>query len=301
MAEQAILFDATKCTACRGCQVACKQWNDLPAVSTTFFAGPGYQNPAGLSYMTLTLMEFFTDAGNDLVAPTGTWPGDWLFLKYQCMHCKDAACLCACYYARGPTNVAITRDVATGFLYIDETKCNGCGACVSGYGGHPGCPFGAGIPKPAPGPGVVYTKCHACLAKSDATYNRGWKRITYQYPAQANLGHVGGPTTIKANLPLPDSTTAMIGQDLIPACVTSCPTGALEYGLRGNPINPGAGTMIKKARLRKSAVQAKYPQVSVYGDDGPYGGLHVIMVLPMPPSFYSLPAKVQILSPACGL
>ena len=28
MADKAILYDATKCTACRGCQVACKQWNE---------------------------------------------------------------------------------------------------------------------------------------------------------------------------------------------------------------------------------------------------------------------------------
>jgi formate dehydrogenase iron-sulfur subunit len=25
----AILFDPTLCTGCRGCQVACKQWNGL--------------------------------------------------------------------------------------------------------------------------------------------------------------------------------------------------------------------------------------------------------------------------------
>lgn len=28
MAEKAILYDPTRCTACRGCQVACKQWNE---------------------------------------------------------------------------------------------------------------------------------------------------------------------------------------------------------------------------------------------------------------------------------
>ena len=29
--EVAILFDASHCTGCKGCQVACKQWNGLPA------------------------------------------------------------------------------------------------------------------------------------------------------------------------------------------------------------------------------------------------------------------------------
>ena len=29
--EVAMLFDASHCTGCRGCQVACKEWNVLPA------------------------------------------------------------------------------------------------------------------------------------------------------------------------------------------------------------------------------------------------------------------------------
>ena len=35
MTEKAILFDSTRCTACRGCQVACKQWNQLKGETTT--------------------------------------------------------------------------------------------------------------------------------------------------------------------------------------------------------------------------------------------------------------------------
>ena len=27
--EMAMLYDASKCTGCKGCQVACKQWNVL--------------------------------------------------------------------------------------------------------------------------------------------------------------------------------------------------------------------------------------------------------------------------------
>jgi len=28
MPEMAILYDTTRCTGCRGCEVACKQWNE---------------------------------------------------------------------------------------------------------------------------------------------------------------------------------------------------------------------------------------------------------------------------------
>ena len=34
MTEIIKLYDDSKCTACRGCQLACKQWNDLKAGQT---------------------------------------------------------------------------------------------------------------------------------------------------------------------------------------------------------------------------------------------------------------------------
>ena len=43
---KAILFDSTKCTACRGCQVACKQWNNLEADETVNTGT--YENPPDL-------------------------------------------------------------------------------------------------------------------------------------------------------------------------------------------------------------------------------------------------------------
>ena len=51
MSEKAIYFDSSKCTACKGCQVACKCWNDLPSPTGTnenTFTGT-YQNPADLN------------------------------------------------------------------------------------------------------------------------------------------------------------------------------------------------------------------------------------------------------------
>ena len=54
----AFLIDTTKCTGCRGCQVACKQWNQLDAEKTTFFNGEGYQNPPLMSEHTFTRIKF---------------------------------------------------------------------------------------------------------------------------------------------------------------------------------------------------------------------------------------------------
>lgn len=124
MAEKAVLIDLSKCAACRACQVACKQWNDLPGEETTFFGGPSYQNPKDLSPTTWTLLKFWEKEENGNFI--------WAFRKHQCMHCTDAACIAACPV----TPKAATRDEKYGFVYIDQNRCIGCGACAE-Y-----CPFG---------------------------------------------------------------------------------------------------------------------------------------------------------------
>ena len=119
----ALLLDLTKCTACRGCQAACKQWNDLPAEDTQNVGS--YQNPQNLSYDTYTLIHFDEHERDD-----GTLA--WLFLNQRCLHCTNAACVDVC-----PTGALAHNEM--GFVSYEEEKCNGCGYCTQ-Y-----CPFG--IPR----------------------------------------------------------------------------------------------------------------------------------------------------------
>lgn len=117
MAEKAVLIDTSKCIACKGCQIACKQWNELPAGTSEFFATTeGYENPSDLSDHTYTLIKFHhgEKANGD---------PDWLFRKKQCMHCTDAACLASC-----PKQTIKRSD--NGFVFIDRSGCIGCGTCV---------------------------------------------------------------------------------------------------------------------------------------------------------------------------
>lgn len=136
----AMLNDTSKCTACKGCQAACKQWNELPA-ETTKNTG-SYQNPPDLSFSTFTHIRFKeTNIGGQT---------RWLFQKHQCFHCTDAACVEAC-----PTNAL--KNNSMGFVSLEPELCSGCGYCVRF------CPFG--IPKQdgseLTGKGVV-SKCHFC-------------------------------------------------------------------------------------------------------------------------------------------
>ncbi len=112
MAEKAILFDATKCIGCRGCQVACKQWNELAAVKT--FNQGSLENPPDLSSNTYLTMKFTEASKNGTV--------DWLFVRRSCMHCTDAACVEVC-----PTNALYHS--SDGIVSYDKGKCTGCGYC----------------------------------------------------------------------------------------------------------------------------------------------------------------------------
>ena len=114
-----IVIDTSKCTACRGCQTACKQWNSLSAEQTECTGS--YENPPNLSYNTYTKIRFNeVEKGGEI---------SWFFGQHRCMHCADAGCIKAC-----PVPGAITRD-AKGAVVINQTLCTGCKYCVFG------CPF----------------------------------------------------------------------------------------------------------------------------------------------------------------
>ena len=51
-----ILVDVSRCTGCRGCQVACKQWNELPATDTVQTGS--YQNPPDMNGDTYKIVRF---------------------------------------------------------------------------------------------------------------------------------------------------------------------------------------------------------------------------------------------------
>jgi formate dehydrogenase iron-sulfur subunit len=223
----ALLLDVSKCTACRGCQAACKQWNDLPAEETVQWGS--YQNPKDLSYDTYTLIRF-----QEYVRDDDTLA--WLFLNQRCLHCTDAACVEVC-----PTGALSHNEM--GFVSYEEEKCNGCGYCSQF------CPFGIpqlDVASALSGEGKS-SKCFFC---QDRTTN-----------------------------------------GLKPACVKTCPAGALDWGDRD--------AMIGKAQARVDMLKSDlgYPKANVYGETQ-LGGLGRIYVLTAPAEAYGLPADPKY--PAMG-
>ena len=150
MTETAILFDSSKCTGCKGCQVACKCWNNLPsymkgANAKEDFTGT-YQNPPDLNGTTRLIMTFDERDG------AGQKPVEWAFGRRSCMHCEDAPCATVC------SGGALVRNEDTGFVEVDQSKCVGCKYCLDA------CPYD--VPRYDGDNGIlgraVINKCTGC-------------------------------------------------------------------------------------------------------------------------------------------
>lgn len=137
MAEMAMLHDVSRCTGCRACMVACKQWKNLPAEITPFDGE--YQSHKDFSSKTYNLVKM-----KERVTDGKFY---WDMIKVQCMHCDNPAC------AKGCPEDAI-RKAESGAVVIDKHKCVGCGYCAIN------CPFN--VPKIDPEKHKS-TKCNLCV------------------------------------------------------------------------------------------------------------------------------------------
>ncbi|HNQ23732.1 MAG TPA: formate dehydrogenase [Phycisphaerae bacterium] len=138
---KAIVFDSTKCFACRSCQVACKQWNENPAEAVVPTNRGTYENPPDLSYSNWLLVHFKESLRED-----GSLA--WNFVRQSCRHCLDAPCKQA---AADPT--AIVIDAQTGAVLFTEKTANEDFARIRAA-----CPFN--VPRQGPD-GRLY-KCVMC-------------------------------------------------------------------------------------------------------------------------------------------
>jgi formate dehydrogenase iron-sulfur subunit len=118
--RKAIMVTPEVCIGCRGCQTACKSWNQLPGTATKNRGT--YQNPPDLDPDAFNIIRFSE-------VPSDANPVRWLFVSRRCMHCGDAGCMKIC-----PAPGALFR-TKEGAVAFDKEKCIGCKLCVAG------CPF----------------------------------------------------------------------------------------------------------------------------------------------------------------
>jgi len=189
MSGKAFFIDTTLCTGCRGCQIACKQWNQLPATKTKNRGS--FQNPADLSFYTYKLVRFSEDVGGD-GKPV------WYFFPDQCRHCVEPPCM---EIPEDPE--AIIVDQLTGaVLYTDKLKKTNAEDVKDS------CPYD--IPRAQKGTGYI-AKCTMCVER--------------------------------------------VHNGLLPACVKTCPTGAMNFG--------DLDKVVAMAKKRLAEVKSKFPKASV--------------------------------------
>jgi formate dehydrogenase iron-sulfur subunit len=258
--------DTTVCIGCKACEVACKQWNDLPGDgSRAGEAGRSYDYTGALSASTWRHVRFVEQvspspeaqadaqarlaaggggqlpnipaAGGGAVPDLVELAGDmdkWLFMSDVCKHCSNAGCLDAC-----PTGALIRTEFQT--VIVQPDICNGCGYCV------PSCPFGVIDRDPYDGRAA---KCTLC-------YDR-------------------------------------LEDGLEPACAKSCPTDSIQFGPYDELVERARGRV---SELHERGLETAY----LYGaGDEPgeqlAGGLGAFFLLTQPPERFGLPAQAE--SPA---
>ncbi len=129
MTTTGFLTDSTLCIGCKACEVACKEWNQIPGDGYAW-SGMSYDNTRALGATTWRHVQFVE--GKFTSRFGGSAPGQppaWEFSSDVCKHCENAGCLEAC-----PTGAIVRTEF--GGVFVQPDVCNGCSYCVVS------CPFG---------------------------------------------------------------------------------------------------------------------------------------------------------------
>ncbi|WCB92193.1 ferredoxin [Baekduia alba] len=247
--------DTSVCIGCKACEVACKQWNDLPSDGAEFRRGGSYDHTASLSAETWRHVRFVEllepsppglHEDVDLVALAEERAGAeapvdvaaavadmdrWVFMSDVCKHCTNAGCMDAC-----PTGALIRTEFET--VIVQQDVCNGCGYCI------PSCPFGV----------IDRDHVDGRAAKCTLCYDR-------------------------------------LEDGLEPACAKACPTDSIQFGPYDELVDLASRRV---AKLHERGVDGAYLYGAGDADDEQIaGGLGAFFLLTEPPERFGLPATAD--------
>jgi formate dehydrogenase iron-sulfur subunit len=269
--QMGFFTDTTLCIGCKACEVACKQWNQLPDDGFNF-TGMSYDNTGHLGASTWRHVAFvereaplagqgsprdgaaaahvpFAElfpmgqpgptsllkdiAPSHIETPVPLGPTEKALGKFAWLMMSDVCKHCerAGCLEACPTGAIIRTEF--GSVYVQPDVCNGCGYCVSA------CPFG--------------------VVDRRADDGRAWK-CTLCYDRQK-----GG---------------------MVPACAKACPTASIQFG-ELSELRERAEQRVEQLRARGVS------DAWLYGADAASQpgteGLHAFFLLCDEPETYNLP------------
>ncbi len=125
--QLAFVVEVDRCIGCKGCQVSCKQENQVP-----------------LGVDRIKVYQ---------AGPTGVWPDlSMYFLSVNCQQCANPVCAKVC-----PTG-AIYKNPEDGVVTLDQSKCIGCQSC------NRACPYHCNTFSVS---GNIMDKCNICAASRE--------------------------------------------------------------------------------------------------------------------------------------
>jgi len=254
-ARKGFFTDTSICIGCKACEVACKEWNEVPDDGFGML-GMSYDNTGSLNADTWRHVAFIeqpkpvgtqdtgmrnptVDLGmpargpgeQDVTTGAGEKPDfRWLMSSDVCKHCTHAACLDVC-----PTGSLFRTEFGT--VVVQPDICNGCGYCV------PACPYGV-IDRRK---GEDGTKNVGIAQKCTLCYDR-------------------------------------LSDDQRPACAQACPTESIQYG--------DVDELRERASRRVEQLhEAGIMDARLYGNDPEdgVGGAGAFFLLLDEPEVYGLP------------
>ena len=254
--------DTSICIGCKACEVACKEWNQVPDDGFAL-TGMSYDNTASLNANTWRHVAFIEQPGKPATTVDLGMPGlgpaadefpdggglntgavteatsvdgaehpdfRWLMSSDVCKHCTHAGCLDVC-----PTGALFRTEFGT--VVVQDDVCNGCGYCV------PACPYGVIERRRGP----EGTKNVGIAQKCTLCYDR-----------------------LKA--------------DETPACAKACPTTSIQFG--------DVEELRERAEKRVESLHEKgVMNARLYGNDpnDGVGGAGAFFLLLDEPEVYGFP------------
>ncbi len=212
--SKTFFIDTTRCTACRGCQVACKEWQGFEGNQTKQVGWGSHQNPPDLNPKNYKVVRFSEQKLKDRVA--------WNFFPDQCRHCVDPSCK---YPADEYKKGMVVLDDETGAVIYTDT-CRDMPKDVFQQM-LDFCPYN--IPRRDEKTGVI-NKCDMCVDR------------------------------VKAGM--------------VPMCVKTCITGAMNFGERED--------MIDLAKKRLGIVKKEFSDAQLVDEEA----VRVIYLLAYKPDMY---------------